>query len=146
MSMFDAINNNQLDTAGVGYNSGLGGLSFGNSGFSPQAGLIGNQSLGGGQFGFNSFGGLSDSTMSGLQMGQLGIGALTGLANGYMGLQNASLARKQASQAQANWDKQWNANVQTTNASLADRQKARVASNPNAYESVDSYLKKYGIS
>lgn len=84
--------------------------------------------------------------MSGLQLGQLGLGAANGLLNGYLGFQNLSLAKKQAAQAQQNWDKQWSANVKNTNAALSDRQAARVASNPNAYESVDSYMKKYGIS
>lgn len=84
--------------------------------------------------------------MSGLQLGQLGLGAANGLLNGYLGFQNLSLAKNQAKQAQSNWNKQWDANVKNTNAALSDRQRARVASNPGAYESVDSYMKKYGIS
>lgn len=91
-------------------------------------------------------GGTLTNSLSGLQMGQLGLGAANGLLNGYLGFQNLGLAKSQAKQAQANWDKQWSANVKNTNASLSDRQAARVASNPNAYESVDSYMKKYGIS
>lgn len=98
----------------------------------------------------NSFntGSLTDSLggISGLQLGQLGLGAANGLLSGYLGFQNLGLAKDQARQAQKNWDKQWGANVKSTNAALEDRQKARVASNPNAYESVDSYMKKYGIS
>lgn len=96
---------------------------------------------------FNT-GSLSDSLggISGLQLGQLGLGVGNGLLSGYLGFQNLGLAKDQARQAQKNWDKQWGANVKSTNAALEDRQKARVASNPNAYESVDSYMKKYGIS
>ena len=86
------------------------------------------------------------NSLSGLQIGQLGLGAANGLLNGYLGFQNLGLAKNQARQAQQNWDKQWSANVKNTNAALSDRQTARVASNPNAYESVDSYMKKYGIS
>lgn len=86
------------------------------------------------------------NSLSGLQMGQLGLGAASGLLNGYLGFQNLGLARNQAKQAQSNWNKQWDANVKNTNAALSDRQAARVASNPGAYESVDSYMKKYGIS
>ena len=141
--MFDALNNNQFGTPGLGYENPSASLGFGSSGFTPQTGMLGSQ-LGGqnqGLFGFGDAAG-----MSGLQMGQLGLGALSGLANGYFGFQNMKLAQNQAKQAQQNWDKQWNANVKSTNTSLADRQKARVASNPNAYESVDSYMKKYGIS
>lgn len=96
---------------------------------------------------FNT-GSLTDSLggISGLQLGQLGLGAANGLLSGYLGFQNLGLAKDQARQAQKNWDKQWGANVKSTNAALEDRQKARIASNPNAYESVDSYMKKYGIS
>ena len=90
--------------------------------------------------------GVLGTGMSGLQLGQLGLGLGSGLLNGYLGFQNLGLAKSQAKQAQNNWDKQWSANVKNTNAALADRQAARVASNPNAYESVDSYMKKYGIS
>lgn len=90
--------------------------------------------------------GLGVQSPSALQYGTAGLGALQGLASLYLGFGNANTAKKQASQAQSNWNKQWDANVKTTNASLADRQNARLASNPNAYESVDSYMKKYGIS
>lgn len=96
----------------------------------------------------NQTGGISDALgkMSGLQLGQLGLSGLSGVLNGYLGWQNMNTAKSQASNAQNNWNKQWDANVKTTNASLADRQRARLASNPNGYESVDSYMKKYGIS
>lgn len=90
--------------------------------------------------------GVLGTGMSGLQLGQLGLGLGNGLLNGYLGFQNLGLAKKQADQAQNNWNKQWDANVKNTNAALSDRQRARVASNPGAYESVDSYMKKYGIS
>ena len=86
-----------------------------------------------------------NSAPSGLQYGQFGLSALGGLANGIMGFQSLGLAKKQMNQAQENWDKQWEANKTSTNAALSDRQRARVASNPGAYESVDSYMKKYGI-
>lgn len=84
--------------------------------------------------------------ISGLQLGQLGLGLGNSLLGGYLGFQNLGQAKKQAKQAQSNWNKQWDANVKTTNAALEDRQRARTASNPNAYESLDSYMKKYGIS
>nr|UVX89029.1 MAG: hypothetical protein [Bacteriophage sp.] len=95
-------------------------------------------------FNTDSLGGVSNG-LTGLQLGQLGLGLGNGLLSGYLGFQNLGLAKDQARQAQKNWNKQWAANVKNTNAALEDRQKARVASNPNAYESVDSYMKKYGI-
>lgn len=83
---------------------------------------------------------------SGLATLSSGVNALQSLASIYLGFQNANTAKNQAAQAQQNWDTQWAANVKTTNASLADRQAARVASNSKAYDSVDSYMSKYGIS
>jgi len=152
--MFDTLNNQGYG----GYQNGLSGLGFGSQGsggFDPSSilgGSNGTQGAGNslGTFGSsltnfgNSASGIGD--LSTLQLGQLGIGGLTGLANGYLGFQNMGLAKRQAAQAQNNFNTQWNANVKSTNASLSDRQAARVASNPNAYESVDSYMKKYGIS
>ena len=88
-------------------------------------------------------GGFGD--MSGLQMGQLGLGGVNSLLQGYLGFQNLSLAKKQYQSQLDQFNKQWAANKKLTNASLADRQAARVASNPNAYQSVDDYMKKYGI-
>lgn len=98
---------------------------------------------GSGSFLDSILGGSGD--MSGLQMGQLGLGGVTSLLNGYLGFQNLSLAKKQYQSQLDQFNKQWDANKKLTNASLADRQAARVASNPNAYQSVDDYMKKYGI-
>ena len=83
--------------------------------------------------------------MSGLQMGQLGLGGVNSLLQGYLGFQDLGLAKKQYQSQLDQFNKQWDANKKLTNASLADRQAARVASNPNAYQSVDDYMKKYGI-
>ena len=88
-------------------------------------------------------GGFGD--MSALQMGQLGLGGANSLLTGYLGFQNLGLAKKQYQSQLDQFNKQWAANKKLTNASLADRQAARVASNPNAYQSVDDYMKKYGI-
>lgn len=98
---------------------------------------------GSGSFLDSILGGTGD--MSGLQMGQLGLGGVTSLLNGYLGFQNLGLAKKQYQSQLDQFNKQWDANKKLTNASLADRQAARVASNPNAYQSVDDYMKKYGI-
>lgn len=102
-----------------------------------------NTSTDSGSFLDSILGGTGD--MSGLQMGQLGLGGVTSLLNGYLGFQNLGLAKKQYQSQLDQFNKQWDANKKLTNASLADRQAARVASNPNAYQSVDDYMKKYGI-
>lgn len=102
-----------------------------------------NTPTGSGSFLDSILGGTGE--MSGLQMGQLGLGGVTSLLNGYLGFQNLGLAKKQYQSQLDQFNKQWDANKKLTNASLADRQAARVASNPNAYQSVDDYMKKYGI-
>lgn len=102
-----------------------------------------NTSTGSGSFLDSILGGSDD--MSGLQMGQLGLGGVNSLLTGYLGFQNLGLAKKQYQSQLDQFNKQWAANKKLTNASLADRQAARVASNPNAYQSVDDYMKKYGI-
>lgn len=117
------------------------------TGFTNSANTFNNTAFTGsgssGSFLDSILGGTGD--MSGLQMGQLGLGGVTSLLNGYLGFQNLSLAKKQYQSQLDQFNKQWDANKKLTNASLADRQAARVASNPNAYQSVDDYMKKYGI-
>lgn len=117
------------------------------TGFTNSANTFNNTTLtgsgGSGSFLDSILGGSGD--MSGLQMGQLALGGVTSLLNGYLGFQNLGLAKKQYQSQLDQFNKQWDANKKLTNASLADRQAARVASNPNAYQSVDDYMKKYGI-
>ena len=117
------------------------------TGFTNSANTFNNTSLtdsgGSGSFLDSILGGMGD--ISGLQMGQLGLGGVNSLLQGYLGFQNLGLAKKQYQSQLDQFNKQWDANKKLTNASLADRQAARVASNPNAYQSVDDYMKKYGI-
>ena len=117
------------------------------TGFTNSANTFNNTSLtgSGGSGGWldSILGGNGD--MSGLQMGQLGLGGVNSLLQGYLGFQNLGLAKKQYQSQLDQFNKQWAPNKKLTNASLADRQAARVASNPNAYQSVDDYMKKYGI-
>ena len=122
-----------LDSLGTGFTNSAN--TFNNLGITGSGGS--------GSFLDSILGGSGD--MSGLQMGQLGLGGVTSLLNGYLGFQNLSLAKKQYQSQLDQFNKQWDANKKLTNASLADRQAARVASNPNAYQSVDDYMKKYGI-
>lgn len=77
--------------------------------------------------------------------GSPALGALSGIANIYMGMKNYGLARDQLTANQGNFEKNYAAQKQATNASLEDRQAARVASNPTAYQSVSEYMSKYGI-
>jgi hypothetical protein len=80
-----------------------------------------------------------------LGAGGLGLGALQGAASLFMGMQQYGLAKKQLAEGQRQFDLNYGAQKQTTNTRLEDRQRARVAANPNAYESVGSYMDKNGV-
>jgi hypothetical protein len=73
------------------------------------------------------------------------LGIAQGLGNAYMGMQQFGLAKKALKQGKEQFDKNYAAQKQTTNASLEDRQRARIASNADAYESVGSYMNRNGI-
>jgi len=77
--------------------------------------------------------------------GGMAMGAVTGAVNTFMGMQQYGMAKKQLAEGQRQYDKNYAAQRSTTNASLEDRQAARVASNPGGYESVGSYMNKNGI-
>ena len=77
--------------------------------------------------------------------GSLGLGVASGVLNGWLGLQQLGLAKDAAAQNRKQFDLNYAAQTKTTNASLEDRQRARVASNSSAYQSVGDYMKKYGI-
>lgn len=83
--------------------------------------------------------------MTGQGLGSLALGTAQGLFNGYLGLKQYGLAKDQFAEAKRQFGLNYDAQRQTTNASLEDRQRARVASNPGAYQSVADYMSKYGI-
>ena len=70
----------------------------------------------------------------------LGVGqALFGALQGNRALK---MAQDQFKESKRQFDLNFNAQRQSINTQLEDRQRARVASNPGAYQDVDSYLKK----
>ena len=71
--------------------------------------------------------------------------AASALMNGYLGMQNYGLAKDQFNFQKDAFNKNWAAQSKLTNASLSDRQAARVASNPTAYQSVSDYMKANGV-
>lgn len=77
--------------------------------------------------------------------GGLALGAASSLGNLWLGMKQYGLAKEQLAFSKDSFSKNWGAQVNTTNAALSDRQAARVASNPGAYDSVASYMAKYGI-
>lgn len=69
----------------------------------------------------------------------------SGLASAYFGMQQLGLAKDTLAQNKNQFQMNFDAQRKTTNAALEDRQRARVASNPGAYQSVGAYLGKSGI-
>ena len=77
--------------------------------------------------------------------GGMALGAASGLMNGFMGMQQYGLAKDQLKESRRQYDQNYAAQRQTVNTQLEDRQRARVASNPGAYESVSNYMNRNGI-
>ncbi len=74
-----------------------------------------------------------------------GIGLLTGGLGAWNGMQQNKLMRQNMNQQAGQFREQIDLSKQNLNRNIEDRQRARVASNAQAYESVDSYMKKYGV-
>ena len=77
--------------------------------------------------------------------GGMALGGASALANLFMGMQQYGLAKDQLAFSKEAFNKNFEAQRNSTNSALADRQAARVASNPGGYESVGDYMKKYGV-
>lgn len=77
--------------------------------------------------------------------GGMAVGAASGIMNSLLGFQQMGMAKDAAKENRRQFDLNYGAQVKTTNAQLEDRQRARVASNSGAYQSVGDYMKTYGI-
>ena len=73
------------------------------------------------------------------------LGIASGLSSAWLGAKQYGLAKDQLAASKDQFNKNYAAQQKTTNSALADRQAARVASNPTAYASVGDYMKQYGI-
>lgn len=90
----------------------------------------------GSKFNLRDFNSKYGSTITG------GLEAAGGLWGAFNGMQQTKLTKQQMANSLNQWDKSYANQVSSYNTRLEDRQRARVASNPNAYESVDSYMQK----
>ena len=93
---------------------------------------------------FNFF----DKTENGVKTqgaGGLMLGGLSAGMNAYLGMKQYDLAKDTLKHNKDMFAKNFDAQRRTTNASLEDRQRSRVASNAGAYESVGSYMDKNRI-
>jgi hypothetical protein len=73
------------------------------------------------------------------------IGTISGLANTWLGFKQLGIAEDSLDFQKGAFSKQFEANKQLTNSRLSDRQRARIASNPEAYQDHDSYMASWGV-
>ena len=77
--------------------------------------------------------------------GDTAMGAASGLFNAWMGMKQYGLAKDTLETNKQQFAQNFGAQQKMTNSRLEDRQAARVASNPGAYQSVGDYMKKNGV-
>lgn len=118
------------------------GVKTGLDGFLADRGWGGTDSLfsGGSIFGSTAANGVKTQGWGGTALG-----VANGISNAWMGMQQYGLAKDQLAQSKKQFELNYGAQQKTTNAALSDRQAARVASNPGAYQSVADYMKTNGI-
>lgn len=123
-----AMQNNTYSALGLNDTGGYGNYSFGDS-------------L---DFGQPNTGGLSNWLSGNAELVKAGVGLLTGGMSAWNGFQQNKLLKSNMNMQANQFREQMDLSKSNYNSKLEDRQRARVASNPTAYESVDSYMKKYG--
>lgn len=73
------------------------------------------------------------------------MGAVGGLTNAYFGAQQLKLAKDTLANNKEQFKLNFDAQKKTLNSAMEDRQRARVAANPGAYQSVDTYMNQNRI-
>ena len=91
------------------------------------------------------FGGKDANGFSSVGWGPALFGMGKSIFDGYLGLQQLDLAKDNLNFQKDAFSKQFENQRTLTNSELRDRQAARVASNPTAYQSVDDYMKANGV-
>lgn len=115
----------------------IGTPSFMQNGFTPSAGG-GNTNFLGLEIPF-----FSTPTQQG--WGGTALGAAQSLFSGYMGMKQYGMAKKELAESKRQFELNYGAQKNLTNSQLEDRQRARVASNSGAYQSVGDYMNQNGI-
>ena len=77
--------------------------------------------------------------------GGLALGAGQGIFNGWLGMQQLQLAKDTFGENKRQFQLNFDAQKQSLNTRLEDRQRARVASNAGAYQSVGDYMQQNRI-
>lgn len=147
-------------------NFGQGGFTLPDYGSNTMESGIGSGTLGSGLYGMDftnmpitpenkgMFGGMFDGLLgstdaNGLTKqgwGGMALGAAQGIGSLFMGMQQYGLAKEALAENKKQFGMNYAAQRNLTNSSLEDRQRARVASNPGAYQSVGDYMAKNGVA
>jgi hypothetical protein len=89
-----------------------------------------------------AFGGTDENGMKTGGFAMPAIQAVSGVANSYLGLKQYGLAKQSLKENKRQFNMNYGNQVKMTNTQMRDRQRARVASNPDSYQSVDDYMKQ----
>lgn len=73
------------------------------------------------------------------------LGALQGIGNAYMGMKQYGMAEDALKEQKRQFNLNYGAQKSAFNSQIEDRQRARVAANPGAYDDTVTYMKKYGL-
>lgn len=129
----------------AGLMQGYGGNSFS---LSPALGSGGLGGGGGWQPGLlDKLTGYRDPS-NGIQvngLGSLALGAAQGLGGAFLAMKQYGLAQDALKEQQRQFNLNYQSQRTLINSQLRDRQAARVASNPGAYQSVSDYIKQNGV-
>lgn len=93
----------------------------------------------------NIFGGTRADGSSAVGWAPTALNLGQGLLSGYMGMKQYGLAKDRLGEARRQFNTNLNMQRKTINTQLEDRQRARVASNPGAYQSVSEYMNENRI-
>lgn len=131
----------------MGYGDGAPSMLTPNVGGAPGIAAASQGGMWNSLFSRNSLFGGADPATGALSSGWVSPIASLGSAifGGIQGGKQLKLAESQFKENRRQFDANFAAQRQTINTQLEDRQRARVASNPGAYESVDSYIKRNAV-
>ena len=127
----------QLQAAAVGGINGPDNIDVG-GGYNPMGPKLNTPPGGNGDWTW--LGNRNQQGVAGLALG--GVQALGGL---YLGMQQYNLAKESLANNKSQFAQQFAVQKNLTNSNLEDRQRARIASNSGAYQSVGDYMSQNGV-
>jgi hypothetical protein len=89
-----------------------------------------------------AFGGTDEQGMKTGGYAMPAIQAVSGAANAFLGMKQYGIAKKTLKENKRQFNLNYGNQVKMTNTQMRDRQRARVSSSPNEYQSVDEYMKQ----